>query len=95
MLFISQAYERIWGRTCKSVIEQPLSFIDSTHPEDRKAVIAAFPKQKQGSYDIEHRIVRSDGGIRWIRDKAFRFGTHPARFIGWSVSRRTSRKIEL
>jgi PAS domain S-box-containing protein len=71
MLFISQAYERIWGRTCKSVIEQPLSFIESIHPEDREAVIAAFPKQKEGSYDIEYRIVRSDGGIRWIRDKAF------------------------
>ncbi len=71
MLFISQAYERIWGRTCKSVIEQPLSFIESIHPNDREAVIAAFPKQKEGLYDIEYRIIRSDGGLRWIRDKAF------------------------
>ena len=71
MLFISQAYERIWGQTCESVIEQPLSFIESIHPDDREAVIAAFPKQKEGSYDIEYRIVRRDGGIRWIRDKAF------------------------
>lgn len=71
MLFISQAYERIWGQTCESVIEQPLSFIESIHPDDRDAVIAAFPKQKEGSYDIEYRIVRRDGGIRWIRDKAF------------------------
>jgi adenylate cyclase len=71
MLFISHAYERIWGRTCKSVLEQPLSFIESIHPDDREAVIAAFPKQKEGSYDIEYRIVRTDGGIRWIRDKAF------------------------
>jgi PAS domain S-box-containing protein len=71
MLFISHAYERIWGRTCQSIIEQPLSFIDSIHPDDRAAVIAAFPLQKEGSYDIEYRIVRSDGDIRWIRDKAF------------------------
>lgn len=71
MLFISQAYERIWGRTCKSVIEEPLSFVESIHPDDRAAVIAAFPKQKEGTYDIEYRIVRRDGGIRWIRDKAF------------------------
>jgi PAS domain S-box-containing protein len=68
MLFISQAYERIWGRSCNSVIEQPLSFIESIHPEDREAVIAAFPKQKEGTYDVEYRIVRDDGGIRWIRD---------------------------
>ena len=71
MLFISQAYERIWGRTCKSIIEQPLSFVESIYPDDREAVIAAFPKQKEGTYDIEYRIVRQDGGIRWIRDKAF------------------------
>ena len=71
MLFISQAYERIWGRTCKSVIEEPLSFVESIHPDDRAAVIAAFPQQKAGTYDIEYRIVRRDGGIRWIRDKAF------------------------
>jgi PAS domain S-box-containing protein len=71
MLFISQAYERIWGRTCKSIIEQPLSFVESIYPDDREAVMAAFPKQKEGTYDIEYRIVRQDGGIRWIRDKAF------------------------
>jgi PAS domain S-box-containing protein len=71
MLFISKAYERIWGRTCESVIERPLSFVESIHPVDRAAVIAAFPKQKDGSYDIEYRIVRSDGAIRWISDKAF------------------------
>jgi PAS domain S-box-containing protein len=71
MLFISKAYERIWGRTCQSVLERPMSFVESIHPVDRAAVIAAFPKQKDGSYDIEYRIVRSDGAIRWIRDKAF------------------------
>ena len=71
MLFISQAYERIWGRTCKSVIDRPLSFIESIHPDDRDAVIAAFPQQKEGTYDVEYRIIRRDGGIRWIRDKAF------------------------
>ena len=71
MLFISPAYERIWGRSCASLIERPMSFIDSIHPLDRDAVIAAFPRQTQGTYDIEYRIIRSDGDIRWIRDKAF------------------------
>ncbi|MGH6991548.1 MAG: PAS domain-containing protein, partial [Stellaceae bacterium] len=71
MLFISRAYERIWGRTCQSLIERPMSFIESIHPVDREAVIAAFPRQKAGTYDIEYRIVRTDGDIRWIRDRAF------------------------
>lgn len=71
MLFISKAYERIWGRTCESLIAAPLSFLDDIHPDDRAAVIEAFPRQQAGTYDIEYRIVRRDGGVRWIRDKAF------------------------
>src|SRR5207244_9760358 len=32
---------------------------------------AAVAKQAQGDYDEEYRIVRPDGSIRWIRDRAF------------------------
>jgi PAS domain S-box-containing protein len=71
MLFISSAYERIWGRSCQSVLDDPMSFIESIHPHDRDAVIAAFPKQVEGTYDIEYRIVHTDGSLRWIHDKAF------------------------
>ena len=71
MLFISPAYAHIWGRSCESLLERPASFIDSIHPLDRDAVIAAFPRQVEGTYDIEYRIIRSDGDVRWIRDQAF------------------------
>jgi PAS domain S-box-containing protein len=71
MLFISSAYERIWGRSCQSVLDDPMSFIEAIHPLDRDAVIAAFPRQVEGTYDLEYRIVRQDGGIRWIHDRAF------------------------
>jgi PAS domain S-box-containing protein len=71
MLYISPAYERVWGRTVESLLKTPLSFVDAIHPEDRKRVIAAFPSQIQGNYDEVYRIVRPDGGVRWIRDRAF------------------------
>jgi PAS domain S-box-containing protein len=32
---------------------------------------AALEKQVSGDYDQEYRIVRGDGAIRWIRDRAF------------------------
>ena len=51
MLFISSAYERIWGRSCQSVLDDPMSFIEAIHPLDRDAVIAAFPRQVEGTYD--------------------------------------------
>ena len=72
MIYISPAYEAIWKRTCKSLYDQPLSWLESIHPEDRERVrLAAIEKQVHGVYDEEYRIVRSDGVIRWIRDRAF------------------------
>lgn len=59
------------GLSCQSLLNDPMSFIESIHPQDRDAVIAAFPRQTDGTYDIEYRIIRSDGEVRWIRDKAF------------------------
>jgi PAS domain S-box-containing protein len=71
MLYISPAYERVWGRRVEDLLRNPLSFVDAIHPDDRKHVIAAFPKQPRGDYDEVYRIVRPDGGLRWIRDRAF------------------------
>ncbi|MGK7875248.1 MAG: PAS domain S-box protein [Xenococcaceae cyanobacterium] len=73
ILYISPAYEKIWGRTCESLYEQPSSFTDTIHPEDRDRVIVAIEeKQKKGrEIDEEYRILRPDGSLRWIRDRAF------------------------
>ncbi len=71
MLYVSPAYERVWGRSVEELLRNPLSFVDAIHPEDRKRVVAAFPKQPRGDYDEVYRIVRPDGGVRWIRDRAF------------------------
>jgi len=39
VLYVSPAYEKIWGRTCESVLEQPNTFFDAIHPEDRQRVV--------------------------------------------------------
>jgi PAS domain S-box-containing protein len=72
MIYISPAYEAIWGRTRRSLYEQPTSWMEAIHPEDRERVrLAAIGKQTRGEYDEEYRIMRSDGSIRWIRDRAY------------------------
>jgi PAS domain S-box-containing protein len=70
-LYVSPAYERIWGQTCESLYRQPASFTDAIHPEDRQRVIPTFQKDCRGDFDEEYRIVRPDGSIRWIRDRGF------------------------
>jgi PAS domain S-box-containing protein len=72
VMYISPAYETIWGRSCQSLYEQPASWMDDIHPDDRARIgRAAREKQRQGEYDEEYRIVRRDGTIRWIHDRAF------------------------
>ena len=71
ILYISPAYEEIWGQSCESLYARPASWIDAIHPEDREQVRVAASKQVQGDYHEEYRIIRPDGTIRWIRDRAF------------------------
>jgi signal transduction histidine kinase len=44
----------------------------AVHPDDRKPVAEAMrTKQTTGEYNQEYRIIRPDGTLRWIRDRAF------------------------
>ncbi len=73
MQYVSPAYERVWGRPCQSLYEQPLSFFEAIHPEDRDHVRAAsLERQGRGeAVDVEYRVVRPDGSVRWVRDRSF------------------------
>jgi PAS domain S-box-containing protein len=72
LLYISPAYEAIWARSCASLYEQPLSFLDAVHAADREHVVAALSRQQQGeTTDEEYRVVRPDGSVRWIWDRGF------------------------
>jgi two-component system, sensor histidine kinase and response regulator len=72
LLYVSPDYEEIWGRTCHSLYEQPRSWINSVHPEDRDLVVASLERQKNGTAtETEFRITRPDGSIRWVRCGAF------------------------
>ena len=72
ILYVSPAYEEIWGRSRQSLSERPVSLLEATHPEDR-ARASSYLKQALGGAEVEceYRIQRPDGSIRWIWDRAF------------------------
>jgi PAS domain S-box-containing protein len=77
ILYVSPAYEEIWGRSCASLYASPQSWLDAIHPEDRERVrTASLTKQVAGDYCEEYRIIRPDGTVRWIRDRAFPVRDH-------------------
>lgn len=71
MLYISPAYQEIWGRTQQSLMERPLGWIEAIHPDDRGRVQQALTTQDNGEYNIEYRVIRPNGSIRWVHDQAF------------------------
>ncbi|HVC10259.1 MAG TPA: PAS domain S-box protein, partial [Burkholderiales bacterium] len=72
ILYLSPAYEEIWGRSRESAYASPRDWIEAIHPGDRERVLHGVETQRAGEkYVEEYRIVRPDGTIRWIRDRAF------------------------
>jgi two-component system cell cycle sensor histidine kinase/response regulator CckA len=72
ILYVSPGYQTIWGRSCNELYLYPGTWIEAVHPEDRERILqAATTKQMNGDYDEEYRIVRPDGSVRWIRDRAY------------------------
>ena len=71
MIYISPAYEKIWGRTCESLYKSPRDWSDAVHPEDRERAWQSAMEQAQIGGEMEYRIFRPDGTLRWIRNRTF------------------------
>jgi PAS domain S-box-containing protein len=72
ILYIGPAYEQIWGRTCTSLYERPMDWLEAIHPVDREQAHDTFMRQLRGEIiDSEYRIITLAGEVKWIRDRAF------------------------
>lgn len=70
MVYISPGYEQVWGRSRQSLIDEPFSFVEAIHPEDRERVLTTVEGQQSGlTFEHSYRIVRPNGEIRWIWDR--------------------------
>ncbi len=72
VLYVSPAYEEQWGRSCESLYASPRSWVEAIHPEDRGRVHEQLARGARAQqYAFEYRMVRPDGSIRWVADRAF------------------------
>jgi two-component system cell cycle sensor histidine kinase/response regulator CckA len=73
MVYVSPAYETIWGQSCDRLYQSPQSFLEAIHPEDREqAHYQILANQSQGlPFSQEYRIIRPDGSVRWIHNHGF------------------------
>jgi len=98
VLYVSPAYEKLWGRSCQSVYADANSWLEAVHPEDRERVRqASLGPMLAGSYNEQYRIVRPDGALRWIHDTAFlvrNANGQVVRILGVARDITESRKLE-
>lgn len=71
LIYLSPAFESIWGRDRAEIHSDPTLWLQWVHPEDRERVEIAAACQAELPYDEEYRIIRPDGTVRWIRDRCF------------------------
>lgn len=72
VLYVSPAYEDIWGRGTEVLYQNPREWMNAVHPLDRDASMEALHAARtSGSFDYEFRIVRPDGETRWIHARGF------------------------
>lgn len=71
ILFVSPSFETVWGRSREALYRQAEIYTDAVHPDDRRRVRAALQSEQARGFDIEYRVIRPDGSVRWIRDRAF------------------------
>lgn len=71
ILYASPAFEIIWGYSCNSLYADPSILIKSVHPEDRVKVMSASLDGSRKSLNQSYRILRPDGGLRWVTVHTF------------------------
>jgi len=83
VLYVNPAYESITGRSCESLRQDPKSYEEVIHPEDRIRVLSRLEESvRTCQFDEEFRIVRPDNTTRWVWVRGF-----PVRDAGAIVRR--------
>ena len=73
ILYISPAYETIWGRTVEEMYRKGPSFMENVHPEDKERVSVSHKAmyEEDRPFDEEYRMIRPDHSIRWVRTRCY------------------------
>jgi PAS domain S-box-containing protein len=72
ILYISPAYEQVWGRGRDSLYQNPTSWEEAIHPDDLEQVRAMFGRRlRNDPVEVEYRIRTPDGLEKYIRNRAF------------------------
>jgi two-component system cell cycle sensor histidine kinase/response regulator CckA len=67
-LYINPAYEKVWGRSCQSLYDDPQSFMAPLPDEDRARLQEHLRRIQRGERPdkVSFRVVQPNGSVRWV-----------------------------
>lgn len=72
ILYVSPAYEEIWGASLEALYANPRTWMEAIHPDDYDSVVANQQRQRQGEATHEEfRILRPDNTARYIANRSY------------------------
>jgi PAS domain S-box-containing protein len=73
LIFVNEQYEKLWGCSRQSLYDDPYSYAQRIHPEDKARAIAVLDEliTDHQKYDEEYRVIRPDQSVVWVRDRGF------------------------
>jgi two-component system, cell cycle sensor histidine kinase and response regulator CckA len=72
LLYVSPAYEKIWGRKVEDLYTNPRGWRDTLHPEDQEPITTDFDEHSRTEgTEKEYRIIWPDGSVRWLHGRTF------------------------
>ncbi len=69
VLYLSSGFERLMG-----AVRAPRDWkdlIQLAHPGDRDRLARLLARSDRAPYEVEYRVLRDDGTVRWVRQRAF------------------------
>lgn len=89
-IYVSPSYEKIWGRTRKSLYDDPMSWIQTLIPEDRDShsvetrLRSLSEHGSDAKYVDRYRIFNAEGKVICIKDTSFPLYDEQGKFMGFA-----------
>jgi signal transduction histidine kinase len=70
--YVTPTIQQLLGIGAATWLDDPMRWLEHTHPDDRdRLLIERMTATTEGRrFSVEYRMVRPDGGVRWVRDEA-------------------------
>lgn len=87
LLYVGPSFERLFGVRIDAILGDVRVWFKSVHPDDSEefeTLVGEFvADEAQRDFETEYRIIRPDGGTRWLRNRAFKIRSEgPPRIVG-------------